>query len=93
MKSILSIPEIIDYSFNLKLGDIIPKIVTGHDRYGYFILQADNREKLMNLKESIFNKIKINDGSYTKEQKLNKDSQYNASNIYLSVGLRYYLNK
>lgn len=41
----------------------------------------------------IFNKIKINDGSYTKEQKLNKDSQYNASNIYLSVGLRYYLNK
>ena len=59
VKSILSIPEIIDYSFNLKLGDIIPKIVTGHDRYGHFILQADNREKLMNLKESIFNKIKI----------------------------------
>lgn len=39
------------------------------------------------------NKVKITDGTVTREQKLDKESRYNASNIHLSVGLRYYLNR
>lgn len=50
---------VVVFKFNLKEGDRVSKIKFGPDRYGYVILQADNREKLMNLKESIFNKIKI----------------------------------
>src|SRR5690554_217128 len=39
------------------------------------------------------NKIKITDGITTQEQKLDKESRYNASNIHLTLGLRYYLNR
>ena len=38
-----------------------------------------------------FRKVKITDGTNTREQKLEKDEQYNASNIHLTVGLRYYI--
>lgn len=38
-----------------------------------------------------FSKVKITDGTSTQEQTLDKESRYNASNIHLSVGLRYYL--
>lgn len=54
---VLNIPEVLSYRFDLKQGDIIPKIRTGVDRYGYFILRAENREKLLQLKEDIFSKI------------------------------------
>lgn len=60
VKQILNIPEVIDYSFDLKVGDKIPKIVSSIDRYGYFVLKTDNRDNLLNLKENIFNQIKIN---------------------------------
>lgn len=40
-----------------------------------------------------FNKIKVTDGTNTQEQKLDKDTRYNASNIHLSAGLRYYINR
>lgn len=60
VKKILNIPEVIDYSFDLKVGDKIPKIATSIDRYGYFILKTENRSNLFDLKESIFNQIKIN---------------------------------
>lgn len=39
-----------------------------------------------------FRKVKITDGTQTQEQKLDKDEQYNASNIHLTLGLRYYIN-
>lgn len=39
------------------------------------------------------NKVKLNNGFSTTEQKLDKESRYNASNINLTVGLRYYLNR
>ena len=39
------------------------------------------------------NKIKITDGTTSQEQKLDKESRYNASNIHLTLGLRYYLNR
>lgn len=42
---------------------------------------------------STFGKVKATDGTNTQEQTLDKDSRYNASNIHLSIGLRYYLNK
>ncbi len=42
---------------------------------------------------SYFRKIKISNGTFTEEVELDKNSQYNASNIYLSIGLRYYINK
>lgn len=42
---------------------------------------------------SYFSKVKMTDGVNTVEQTLDKDSRYNASNIHLSFGLRYYLNK
>lgn len=42
---------------------------------------------------SSFSKVKITDGNFTREQTLDKDSRYNVSNLHLSVGLRYYLNK
>ena len=38
-------------------------------------------------------KVKLTDGSQTVEQKLDKNSRYNASNIYLSLGLRCYINR
>lgn len=38
-----------------------------------------------------FRKVKITDGIRTRDQKLNKDEQYNASNIHLTIGLRYYI--
>lgn len=41
---------------------------------------------------STFGKIKATDGTITQEQTLDKDSRYNAFNIHLSIGLRYYLN-
>ena len=41
---------------------------------------------------STFSKVKITDGTNTQEQTLDKDSRYNASNLHISVGLRYYLN-
>ena len=40
-----------------------------------------------------FNKVKISDGTTTQSQKLGKEERYNASNIHMSVGLRYYLNR
>ena len=42
---------------------------------------------------SYFSQVKFNNGISTQEHTLNKDERYNASNIHLSVGLRYYLNK
>lgn len=42
---------------------------------------------------SSFNKVKVTDGIETKVQNLEKDARINLSNIYLSLGLRYYLNK
>lgn len=39
------------------------------------------------------NKVKVTDGTITRKEKLDKESWYNASNIHLSVGLRYYLNR
>lgn len=42
---------------------------------------------------SYFNKVKRTDGASTQEQTFDKDSRYNASNIHVSIGLRYYLNK
>lgn len=60
VKQILNIPEVIDYSFNLKVGDKISKITSSIDRYGYFILKTDNRDSLFDLKENILNQIKVN---------------------------------
>lgn len=42
---------------------------------------------------SYFSKVTMTNGISTQEQTLDKDSRYNASNIHLSIGLRYYLNK
>ncbi len=41
----------------------------------------------------IVDKVNISDGNNSVEQKLDKDSRYNASNIHLLIGLRYYLNR
>lgn len=38
-----------------------------------------------------FRKVKISDGTQSLVQKLDKDEQYNASNLHLTVGLRYYI--
>ncbi|NLA24485.1 MAG: ATP-grasp domain-containing protein [Bacteroidales bacterium] len=59
IESILNIPEVIQYEFRLKQGDIIPKIKTGVDRYGYFILKTENKNKLVEVKNKIFDSIKI----------------------------------
>lgn len=59
VEEILNMDEIIQYEFNLKVGDVVPKIKTGVDRYGYFILKTENREKLIELKNKIFDSIKI----------------------------------
>jgi len=40
-----------------------------------------------------FDQINITDGISSLEQKLDKDSRYNASSIHLSLGLRYYINR
>jgi len=60
INSILNIPEVLSYRFDLQPGDVIPKIRTGVDRYGYFILKTDNRDSLFDLKENILNQIKVN---------------------------------
>lgn len=39
------------------------------------------------------NNVKVTDGTTTRKEKLDKESWYNTSNIHLSVGLRYYLNR
>jgi hypothetical protein len=59
INSVLNIPEVLSYRFDLNPGDVIPKIRTGVDRYGYFILKAENREKLLDLKGEIFNSINV----------------------------------
>lgn len=40
-----------------------------------------------------FDQITITDGISSQEQKLDKNSRYNASSIHLSLGLRYYINR
>ena len=57
IEEILNRPEVINYKFELKLGDKTPKIKQVSDRYGYFILKADDRKKLLNLKQEIFSAI------------------------------------
>jgi len=57
--SLLNIPEVLSYRFDLKPGDYIPKIKTGTDRYGYFILKAKDREELSNLRANILAAIKV----------------------------------
>lgn len=59
INSILNIPEVLSYRFDLKPGDVIPKIRTGVDRYGYFILKAENREAILSKKDAIFDAIKV----------------------------------
>tara|TARA_B110001452_G_C15228160_1_gene425616 strand:- start:1249 stop:2424 length:1176 start_codon:yes stop_codon:yes gene_type:complete len=57
IEEILNLSEVVYYKLDLKPGDEIPKITIGSDRYGYVILKADNREKLLNLKKEIFSAI------------------------------------
>ncbi len=38
-------------------------------------------------------KVKMTDGTVTQEQELNSNNYYNLSNVHLSVGIRYLLNK
>lgn len=52
-------PEVLSYKFDLKEGDTIPKIRTGVDRYGYFILKTESREKLLELRDELLSKINI----------------------------------
>lgn len=42
---------------------------------------------------SYFDKISISNGLNSQSTTLDKDSRFNASNIYLSAGIRYYINK
>jgi carbamoyl-phosphate synthase large subunit len=50
---------VVVFKFNLKEGDRVSKIKFGPDRYGYIILQAENRTELFKLKDYIFTKMQI----------------------------------
>ena len=50
---------VIKHQFDLKVGSIVPKIRVGTDRYGYFILQANNRSELLKKRDEIFSEIEI----------------------------------
>ena len=55
---IKELPGVIEFVFKLKAGDYVSKIKFGPDRYGYVILQADNREDIFQLKNYIFDSMK-----------------------------------
>ncbi len=52
-------PGVIDFRLSLKEGSRVPDIKLGTDRYGYFLLQTDTREELMELREKILSAVKI----------------------------------
>ncbi len=51
--------DVVKYQFNLQVGTIIPKIRVGTDRYGYFIINAENRTELLKKRDEIFSEIKV----------------------------------
>ncbi len=54
-----SLPGVIEFKFFLEKGSRVPKIKFGPDRYGYVILQKENREELFKLKDYIFSFMKL----------------------------------
>ncbi|MCT7617384.1 ATP-grasp domain-containing protein [Aliarcobacter butzleri] len=53
------IDDIIDFEFNLSLGEKIPTIKKGSDinKYGYFILKSDTKKDLKKLRKQILKKV------------------------------------
>jgi carbamoyl-phosphate synthase large subunit len=52
-------PEIVDFNYNLSVGDCVPKIRNSLDRYGYVIFSCVNREALFKAKELFFARINV----------------------------------
>lgn len=59
IKPIMDKYDVVKYQFDLQLGSVVPKIRVGTDRYGYFILNAENRLDLVKKRDEIFSEIKI----------------------------------
>jgi hypothetical protein len=54
-----TLPGVVEFKFHLKVGSVVPRIKFGPDRYGYVILQRENREELFKLKDYIFSAMKL----------------------------------
>lgn len=59
LEHIQTMEGVVSLKLSLSEGDTVPRIVSGSSHYGYVILQADNREKLYELKNIAFNSIHI----------------------------------
>jgi carbamoyl-phosphate synthase large subunit len=60
LSKILEVPGLIEFKFDLKEGDRINRITNSLDRYGYVIIQAENREQLQMNINLIFDLINQN---------------------------------
>jgi biotin carboxylase len=49
-----SLPGVVEFKLSLQVESVVPKIKFGPDRYGYVILQKNNRQELFELKNYIF---------------------------------------
>jgi carbamoyl-phosphate synthase large subunit len=59
LKESLNRPEVLSYKFDLKPGDIIPKINVGTKRYGYAIIKEETRKKLLETRDEIMNGLEV----------------------------------
>lgn len=57
IKPIMDKYDVVKYQFDLEVGSIVPKIRVGTDRYGYFIITAENRVDLLKKRDEIFSEI------------------------------------
>ena len=46
-------PGVVEYKFDLKVGDSIGLITNSLNRYGYFVLAGSNKQALLNQQEEI----------------------------------------
>jgi hypothetical protein len=52
-------PEVADWSIDKKIGDKIGKINSSWDRAGYFIVTADDYQRVEEISQNILNSIKF----------------------------------
>jgi carbamoyl-phosphate synthase large subunit len=57
LKKTFSKPCVVDWKFNLNIGDKIPVITNSLDRYGYFIIKEKTREELLYVKNEILKEL------------------------------------
>ncbi len=64
IKDVSTLPGVVDFNLKLKVGDKVNKITSSLNRYGQFIVKADNREEIDSLigkyEQEISNLIKEN---------------------------------